>query len=972
MKSYFFKIFILGFVVVTSKFLYAQEQPEIPSVYTHQLIASGVGGFPSLNAGDQMGWSVSRIGDLNNDGTEDFVVGAPYDDDGGASTVDKGAVYIVYMKTDRTVKKYRKISASETLLSGKIDNLDNFGFSVAGIGDLNADGIEDIAVGAIGDDAGFTNAGAVWILFLDTSGVVTDTTKLCHNTNGFGASKSGAFLGSACAQIGDIDDDGIEDIVVGAYQYTTTGSIKPGAAYVLRMNTNGTVDASTLITSSSGGFTGTLSSLDFFGYGCEGAGDLNEDGVEDIIVSAPQDDDYYTNAGALWILYLNTNGTVTSSKKLTQPFTSENIYFGGSAPLFGKDFAVYDIDNDGQSDILAGAYGMLSVYALRLDANENITHVRAFGSRRAWNHTLTTEQFGASVSIISDIGNDRKPEILVGAASHSEGGIATQGGIYILSLNDWLNDNPEGLASNHSQISSVAGNFTDTINTSDNFGHSICKLGDLNNDGIDDMVVGVPYDNDGGVDKGCAYVLILDANSNVSTSYNLSSNQGGFGTGLDGSDLMGSAVASIGDMDADNVEDFVVGASHDDDGGANAGAVYIVYMNSTGTVKSKLKISNGTGGFTGTIPGSSRFGSSIAFIGDLDNDGVEDMAVGAPYEGKGSVWILFMNSNGTVKGQNKITTAFGDTWGTTPYFGWSLCRAGDLNGDGNEDLWAGSIANNNTGAVYALYLNTSGNVTGYKKINNAGSNFPHTLKSGERFGASIATIGDINNDGVTDVAIGSSIHTSYTLQKGGVWIVRLDTAENVLDADLLNDSTGRFYMSMNDNDLFAASLAYMGDDSNGNPKLCVGSPDADHGGTDRGLVVTIQLVNSKNTVTYSSNQYATLKTKPDGGYYHFQDGILRFQYEEEYHDTDSKLKFNVYDKRRKLVYSDVNLTLAPALGVNRYEIDFSCTNPNVFLPTGYYILETINQKNERKYLRFYVKTNIFNCLTLCCPSGWGK
>ena len=126
----------------------------------------------------------------------------------------------------------------------------------------------------------------------------------------------------------------------------------------------------------------------------------------------------------------------------------------------------------------------------------------------------------------------------------------------------------------------------------------------------------------------------------------ISHTEGGFTGTLNDLDEFGSSVAHLGDLDGDGVSDIAVGAPGDDDGGALRGAVWVLFLNTDGTVKSHQKISSTEGGFTGTLLGNNNFGGSLAAMGDMDGDGVGDLAVGAPRDrdggriALGAVWIL--------------------------------------------------------------------------------------------------------------------------------------------------------------------------------------------------------------------------------------------------------------------------------------------------------------------------------------------
>ena len=133
------------------------------TVISHQKISDSLGNFTGiLDNEDRFGRSVTPIGDLDGDGITDIAVGGLWDDDGGTN---RGAVWILFLNTNGTVKSFQKISATQGNFTGILDDSDWFGVSVSSVGDLDGNSITDIAVGALLDDDGGNDKGAVGYCF---------------------------------------------------------------------------------------------------------------------------------------------------------------------------------------------------------------------------------------------------------------------------------------------------------------------------------------------------------------------------------------------------------------------------------------------------------------------------------------------------------------------------------------------------------------------------------------------------------------------------------------------------------------------------------------------------------------------------------------------------------------------------------------------------------------------------------------
>jgi fibronectin type 3 domain-containing protein len=415
-----------------------------------------------------------------------------------------------------------------------------------------------------------------------TDGTVKGYQKISDTAGNFTAIlDDGDVLGGSVAGLGDLDGDGINDVAVGAY-IDDDGGTDRGAVYVLFMNSDGTVKSYQKISDTAGSFTATLDDVDLFGISMAILGDLDGDGVVDLVVGAHSDDDGGTSRGAVYILFMNSDGTVKSYQKISD--TEGNFM----APL------------------------------------EDIDHI------------------GISVAALGDLDGDGVTDLAVGSYQDDDGG-TDRGAVYVLFMQT------DGTVKSYQKISDTAGNFAAILDDDDEFSRSLAALGDLDGDGVTDLAVGTFHDDDGGTDRGAVYVLFMNTNGTVKSYQKISDTEGNFGAALDDSDRFGVSVAAPGDVDRDGIADMIVGANEENVSGASRGAVYVLFMNSDGTVKSYQKISDAEGGFAAPLADGDNFGFSATALGDLDADGVTDLAVGAYGDDdggtdRGAVYVLFLQA----------------------------------------------------------------------------------------------------------------------------------------------------------------------------------------------------------------------------------------------------------------------------------------------------------------------------------------
>lgn len=358
------------------------------------------------------------------------------------------------------------------------------------------------------------------------------------------------------------------------------------------------------------------------------------------------------------------------------------------------------------------------------------------------------------------------------------------------------------------------------------FGVGLCNPGDLDGDGNDDLVVGSPNHGAPGL-NGAIWVLFLNPVGSVRSFSKIASFTGGLNEDVNGS-RFGSAIAPLGDLDGDGVVDVAVGAPEDGDGGERKGAVWVLFLNRSGAVRAHRKISLLSGGFTGALDPLASFGSDVAPLGDLDGDGTIDLAVTTqPYLRTGSVWILFLRPDGTVRANVEIAgdeepaiATLGAGWG----FGTSVAAIGDRDGDGDQELAVGEVRSpTGSDALWFLHLHPSGQVESARRA----STIPGgVLSANDRFGSSLSSGADYDGDGIDDLVVGALGDTGGfdTYLQGAVWLLFLDPSGQIRGHRKLSGTFGCLDPVLRFGSQFGSASAPLGDrNGDGVPDLAVGA-----------------------------------------------------------------------------------------------------------------------------------------------------
>ena len=366
---------------------------------------------------------------------------------------------------------------------------------------------------------------------------------------------------------------------------------------------------------------------------------------------------------------------------------------------------------------------------------------------------------------------------------------------------------------------------------------ALSGIGDLNSDGNPDLVYGEPENFDQKV-----FVNFLDSIGNITSKTIISSNKNGFDYNLDGGELFGKAIASLGDVNQDGIADIAIGAPREN---SRRGEVFILFMKRDGTVKDYTRLSESFNNFTGTINQDDNFGWSLGSLDDWNGNGVNELLVGSPDDqGGGAFWVLFLNVDGGIINKQKFSNSnkpFNNI--KTEELGSAINGIGDLNQDGVNEIMVGDEENDfedvqdsllfSNGAVFTLFLRKSSNgelqIEKTQKISKHSGDLGDTIPSSAFFGSSIANLGDLNGDSVQDIAIGADGEryrdTSPFLSNAGkVRILFMNKDGTVMDYQAIGNNLGNFQDSLKKNDRFGTSIANIEDlNQDSIPELGVGA-----------------------------------------------------------------------------------------------------------------------------------------------------
>jgi hypothetical protein len=474
---------------------------------------------------EQIGWSAKFVGGLNGDGVTDIAIGAPTANPGGLPKA--GKVYVIFGQHGsgrETPINLANFSVGMGFVLSGLAAGDGLGWSVSGAGDLNGDRVDDLLVGApFAGAGGKADAGQAYVIFGQrgrTRGPDSLNFSTLNGRTGFviKGQHAGDRLGYSVSTAGDINADGVSDILVGAPMSRSSHGRKSGQSYLIfgqRGGFNAVFDWTRLNAATGVALIGGAAG-DQSGFSVAQAGDLNGDGVSDVIIGAPSSSAKGMNSGRSYVVFGKRNG-LGDRIDLSLLDGRNGFVING---VFAKGRSGYsvsgagDVNGDRIADVIIGApfanpnglySGQSYVVLGKRGGYSSTLDLGSLNGKNGWSINGVTGRSGFSVAGIGDVNGDRLGDVIVGAPFTANGGRNSPGQGYVV----WGRTAKKTTSVvPMAQLDPQTGLKLNSSLPEESVGYSVAGMGDFNGDRLMDFLIAAPLANPNGlIHAGQVYVV---------------------------------------------------------------------------------------------------------------------------------------------------------------------------------------------------------------------------------------------------------------------------------------------------------------------------------------------------------------------------------------------------------------------------------------------------------------------------------